>query len=64
MKGEKKALHYYEIVPIKVGHPRILTMGVVMKKVEGNAKFMRYLPDEPKTHVTKEFLFTIVNTLD
>lgn len=25
---------------------------------------MRYLPDSPATHVTKEYLFTIVNTVD
>lgn len=35
-----------------------------MKKAEDHPLILSYLPDEPTTHVTKSYLFTVVNTMD
>ena len=56
-------LHQFELVPVVVPYPKILTIKVVLAKVQ-DTKLMKYLPDEPHNHVTRDYLFTIVNSLD
>ena len=41
-----------------------LTIDILLKKLENHPNALRYLPDEPKTHVAKKYLYTVVNTLD
>lgn len=36
----------------------------ILKSVSEIPKLLVYLPDEPATHVTREFLIAIVNTID
>ena len=43
---------------------RYLTIDRVLEKLKDQPVALRYLPDEPRTHVTREYLYTVVNTLD
>lgn len=41
-----------------------MTIKVLIEKVKTNLVALSYLPNEPESHVSKDFLYTIVNTLD
>lgn len=64
LKGDKQTLHYFELVPLKVGYPKILTISFVFDRVKECPVLAKYLPDSPASHITKEYLFTVVNTVD
>lgn len=64
LSGKKRALQYFEVCYTKVEPRSELTIAKVLKAVEENAQILKYLPDQPLQHVTKDYLFTIVNTLD
>ena len=66
MNGQKRAFQIFETCPILV-QPRIkkiLTIKVLLAKIKDNPLALSYLPDEPKTHVSQAYLYTIINTLD
>ena len=66
MKKEKRVFQIFETCPILVP-PRIkryLTIKVLLDKVKQLPLALSYLPDEPHTHVTQVYLYTIINTLD
>lgn len=66
LSGKKKAFQMFEIclvsVPTRV--KKFLTIDLLMSKLEDNFTIMSYLPDDARTHINKEYLYTIVNTLD
>lgn len=37
---------------------------MILDKVKLSPAALRYLPDHPDTHVTKDYLVTVVNTID
>ena len=37
---------------------------MLLKKIKDHPTALSYLPDDPQSHVTKPYLYTIVNTLD
>ena len=45
-------------------YSRVLTISRLLDKVGNDQSILRYLPDNPKSHVTQLFLYTILNTLD
>lgn len=53
------------MVPLQISNEidRILTISLLLKKIEKNTKIQKYLPDEPAKHITKEFLLGVLNTL-
>lgn len=63
---KKRVLHVFEIAPVMVSSivKRRLTIEVLLKLLKDNVLITSYLPDDPQSHVTREYLFTIVNTLD
>ena len=63
LRGEKKALPLDEIKPVKVADKRFITVKRVCEQVKNNTVYMTYLPDNPQK-CGRDFLFTIVNTLD
>ena len=48
---------------MKVADKRFITVKRVCEQVKNNTVYMTYLPDNP-TKCGRDFLFTIVNTLD
>lgn len=64
LRGDKRVFQCFEICPINIDYGHILTINFVLKKAANNPMILNYLPDDPATHVTKGFLFTVVNTLD
>ena len=63
LRGEKKALSLDDIKPVKVADRRFITVKRVCEQVKNNTVYMKYLPDKPAL-CGRDFLFTIVNTLD
>jgi|LauGreDrversion4_2_1035121.scaffolds.fasta_scaffold16972_2 hypothetical protein len=45
-------------------YKRILTIKFVLEKVGADKFALSYLPNDPETHVSQTFLYTILNTLD
>lgn len=45
-------------------YSRVLTISKVLELAGQDGTLYRYLPDEPRNHVTQAFLYTIVNTID
>ena len=66
LSGTKKAFQVFEVCPINVSTKiqKVLTIDLVCKKIAASPDILQYLPDEPTTHVTKNFLYAIINTLD
>lgn len=54
----------FEIVPCKVEYPHIITIAKVLEKVNQFSQFRKYLPDNAKSVITRDYLFTMVNTWD
>ena len=63
LRGEKKALSLLDIKPVKVADRRFITVKRVCEQVKNNTVYMTYLPDNLQK-CGRDFLFTIVNTLD
>jgi hypothetical protein len=64
LRGEKKAYSNFEVVPVKVDYPHIITIKRVLEKVSGFNQLRKYLPDNATSVITKDYLFTLVNTWD
>ena len=64
LKGKKKAFRNWEVIPVRVPFKNRITMKFVNSKITDVASIQSYLPDEPATHCTREYIFTIVNTFD
>jgi len=66
LRRQKYAFQVFEVCPVLVrpSVKKILTIDLLLQKIKGNAHFESYLPDRPKSYVTREFLYTIVNTID
>jgi hypothetical protein len=64
LKGTKRAYSNFEVVPIKVDFPHVITIKRVLKQVGENATFKKFLPDNATNSITKAYLFTLVNTWD
>jgi hypothetical protein len=49
---------------VLVQFPKLLTIQLILQKLADRPRMLMYLPDNPATHVTRDYLFTVVNTLD
>ena len=64
LSAKKKAFLNFEVCPIKVDYPKKITLKLVVAKVATLKGLLRFLPDDYQKHVTKDYLFTLVNTYD
>ena len=64
LASKKRAFLNFEVCPVKVEYPKKITMKVVLKKCEEFPGLLQYLPDDYAKHVSKDYLFTLVNTWD
>lgn len=64
LKGTKKAFRNWEVIPVHVPYKNKITMKLVFAKIAGVETILRYLPDDPSIHCTRDYLYTIVNTFD
>lgn len=64
LKGTKKAFKNCEICHVNVPYKNKITIKLVLEKISHLPAILKYLPDKPQIHVTREYLFSIVNTLD
>ena len=63
LSGKKLAFQTFEIIHQHVIPRSEISIESVLKNI-GDSTILKYLPDEPKKHVTRDYLFTIVNTVD
>jgi hypothetical protein len=64
LSGKKLAYQYWEVSICRVQPRSQFTIKSVLKSFQSNQTLVKYLPDEPLAHVTRDYLFTLVNTLD
>lgn len=64
LSGAKKYLHIWEVCPVKVLYPQVITIKTVLNRIQDDPFAMSYLPDEPHKHCSREFLFQTVSSLD
>ena len=65
--GKRKYFLLHEIASVRVPVCPELTVERILHRVKDHKEIMRYLPDLPdkgKKYIERDFLFTIVNTLD
>jgi hypothetical protein len=66
MKKEKHSFQMFELVPVQVQskYKKILTIEFIFSKLGEGHVARKYLPDEPEGHVTQDYLYTMINTID
>jgi hypothetical protein len=67
LAGTRKYFLLHEIATVRVPVCPELTVERILHRVKDHKEIMRYLPDLPdkgKKYIERDFLFTIVNTLD
>ena len=67
LAGRKRVLLRSQIKPVSVPVTRYITTARVLALAKQEPRIMQYIPDRPNLracHVSREFLFNIVNTLD
>ena len=67
LAGTRKYFLLHEVSSIRVPVCPELTVERILQRVKDHKEIMRYLPDlldKGKKYVERDFLFTIVNTLD
>lgn len=64
LSGKKSVLFRYEVIPVEVPYPQIITLKSVLEKVKEDQFVLQYLPDDPAKHVTKVWLFNVINSID
>jgi len=47
-----------------VPYKQMITIKIVCDKIKGHASILSHLPNDPEFHVTRDYLFTIVNSFD
>lgn len=62
--GRVKVLHNFEICPVKVPYAHTITKKLVAEKVKDADGIKEYLPKDPLKMTSKQWLFTVVATLD
>ena len=67
LNGRKKVFKNEEVRKVRVPRYKELTVDKVMTHCVEKSEILSYLPDLPENgepHVDRDFLFTIVNTVD
>ncbi len=66
LRKTKKAFQLFEVVPVNIEskYKKVLTIERVIAMISEDTFNLQFLPDEPDTHVTQVFLYTVVNTVD
>lgn len=66
LQKKKLAFQVWETTPVNIPSriARVLTLERLLSKVKDNAHVMLYLPDDPRTHAPKEFVTTVLNSID
>jgi hypothetical protein len=66
LKKKKLAVHKFEVIPYALDrkYEKILTIKRLVTIAKGNKVLEKYLPDDADKHVTKEWLVSLINTID
>jgi hypothetical protein len=51
-------------MPFTAEYSNVLTIKRILAAISDQPNVLRYLPDNPAAHVSRQYLITIVNTLD
>ena len=64
LKGLKKVFRNWKVITFRVPNKNRITMKLVLSKIAGIEAILKYVPDDPSSHCTRDYLYKIVNTFD
>ena len=64
LKGEKKALHTFEVKGVNVPINKYTSKEQLSKMIKNSEQLMQYFPEDPLHQCDRQYMLDIIHTLD